>query len=383
VRVALSAPLLDFGATYRAAGISNYIAGLIQGLQQADPNGDYTIHLGGGSLPAGFLTASGFRAVRSPLPTGSPAVRVLWEQTCLPAVLAAARPDLLHATAFVSPLAWFGPTVVTVYDLSFLLYPQHFNRANRLYLTALTGRSVRRAARVAAISVSTKSDVVRLLGVAEGKVDVVTPALDPEMRPVTPESVEAFRKAKGLPEKFILYVGTLEPRKNVATLVRAFSLARRSLPAARLVIAGARGWGFEQIYEEVDRLGLTGEVHFPGYLPREELPLWYGAARVFAYPSVYEGFGLPVLEALACGATVVCSDVSSMPEAAGGAALLVPPGDAEALSVALVRAFSDDGQRQERRALGLAHAAGFAPLHTGRQMLACYRRALGVSAPVN
>lgn len=190
-----------------------------------------------------------------------------------------------------------------------------------------------------------------------------------------------------MPEQYILYVGTLEPRKNVATLVRAYSSLPRSLPEARLVIAGARGWGFDEIDSEVDRLGLASRVLFPGYLPREELPLWFGASRVFAYPSEYEGFGMPVLEALACGATVVCSDSSSMPEAAGGAALLVPPGDAEALAQALVKACLDETFRAEHRALGLAHAARFSPLQTGRQMVDCYRRALGLGlgneAPVN
>ncbi len=376
MRVALSAPLLDFGATYRAAGISQYITGLIQGLQQADPTGDYTVYTGRLRLPAGFLTASGFRVSATPLPIGNPFARILWEQAVLPHALASSDADLLHASAFVSPIAWPGRTVVTVYDLSFLLYPEHFNRANRAYLTVMTGRSVRRATRVAAISNSTRNDVIRLLGVPEGKVDVVTPALDPRMVSPAPEAVEAFRRAKGLPARFILYVGTMEPRKNVATLVKAFASARQSLPETRLVIAGGRGWGGDQVFEEVARLRVSELVDFPGYLPREDLALWYAAAWVFAYPSVYEGFGLPVLEAQACGTPVVCSDVSSLPEAGGGAALLVAPGDVDALARALVRACQDETLRSDLCSQGLAHAAQFTPLNMGQQMVACYRRTL-------
>jgi glycosyltransferase involved in cell wall biosynthesis len=369
--VALNAQLLHGGASYRSAGIHHYIANLLRRLPAADAGFEYTAFAG-----AGAPAIAGLVLRRSRLPTRRPWVRLLWEQLLQPLALARARPNLLHALAFVSPLLSATPSVVTVYDLSFRLMPDKFPPMQRLYLNTFTAHSARRARRVIAISHSTRADVVRLLGVPADKVDVAYPGLGPEFRPLPRAEVDSLRARRGLPERFVLYLGTLEPRKGLATLIRAFHTLRAAQPDLSLVLAGGKGWGYAELFDLVETLGLAGAVHWPGYVPAEELPGWYNAAAVFAYPSAYEGFGIPVAEALACGRPVVTTDVSSLPEAAGDAALLVPPGDAPALAEALARALTLEPARLAR---GPAHAARFTWEATAAQTTASYRLALNLA----
>ncbi|RME31003.1 MAG: glycosyltransferase family 1 protein, partial [Thermoflexia bacterium] len=283
--------------------------------------------------------------------------------------------DLVHGPVYVVPLATSLPAVVTVHDLSFLRFPHFFRPANRLYLSLFTRLSVRRARRVLAVSFHTAKETERLLGIRGAKLRVVYHGVDPVFRPLPPEEVAAFRIRQELPEQFVLYVGTLEPRKNLVRLVQA--LARfPETDRPFLVLAGARGWCDEEIFATVERLNLGDRVLFPGYVPNEELPLWYNAARVFAYPSLYEGFGMPVLEALACGTPVLTSETSSLPEAAGDGALLVDPNDVGAIADGLHRLLTDQVLRETLRERGLAHAARFSWARTALETVALYREAL-------
>jgi glycosyltransferase involved in cell wall biosynthesis len=366
--LALNAHLLYGGASYRSAGIHQYIHNLLRHLPEAAPDFDFTIFVGEGQPEMARA-----RLERSRWPTQRPLVRIAWEQLVQPLALARLRPDLLHSLAFASPLLNITPAVVTVYDLSFRLFPQNFPAAQRLYLSALTAHSCRRARRVIAISESTKADVSRLLHVSGERVDVAYPGVEPHFRPLPPADVEAFRARRSLPERFILYLGTLEPRKNLASLIAAFSNLKSEISNLQLVLAGAKGWFYADLFRQVEALGLTNAVHFPGFVAAEDLPLWYNAAAVFAYPSTFEGFGMPVLEALACGRPVVTTNASSLPEAGGEAALLVPPGDVPALTGALRRALRDDGTLAAR---GPAHAARFTWPRTAQATVESYRRAL-------
>ena len=290
---------------------------------------------------------------------------------------------MLHALAFVTPLLSPCPSVVTIYDLSFLLYPESFKRSKRFYLGLFTRLSARRARRIIAISESTKRDVVRLLGVPPEKVEVVYCGIDDAFRPLPPQSwgergeVAAFRSKRGLPERFILFVGTIEPRKNVARLIEAFANLQTCKPAhLKLVIGGAKGWFYEDVFARVEELGLEGEVMFPGYIPVSELPLWYNAAELFVYPSLYEGFGLPPLEAMACGTPVVTANTSSLPEVVGDAGLTVDPLDVEGLAEAMRRVLDDEALRQEMRKRGLQRAKGFSWTKTAQETVQVYRRAM-------
>jgi glycosyltransferase involved in cell wall biosynthesis len=307
-----------------------------------------------------------------------PGVRILWEQITQPAWALREGLDLLHGLAFVSPLIVACRTAVTVYDLSFVRFPELFHGANAAYLRLFTCLSCRAAERVMAISYSTRDDVVRSYGVPATRIDVAYPGVDPAFRPLPRRLVESFCHKQGLPETFILHVGTLEPRKNHITLLKALAhlSIKGSQSGIQLVCVGGRGWFYDEIYAAVERLGLQEQVRFCGYVRAEELPLWYNAATLLAYPSLYEGFGMPVLEAMRCGTPVITSNVSSLPEAAGKAGLLVAPDDVEGLAEAMRSVLTDEERRQALSEAGRAQAAGFTWERAARETVAAYRKIL-------
>jgi glycosyltransferase involved in cell wall biosynthesis len=372
IHIGLNAHLLSLGHNYRGAGINTYIYYLLRHLGQIDTDYSYSVFLGERRFVDERL-----RLRYTRWPTHRPLVRILWEQLVQPMALRQAGIDLLHAMAFAGPLATPCPFVVTIYDLSFLHYPDAFRSWNRWYLSRFTALSARRARRVIAISESTKRDVVKMLGVPSDSVDVVYCGVDEIFHPLSPVEVTRFRRERALPDRFILFLGTLEPRKNVQMLIRAYAQWRKAEPAIpKLVVAGGKGWYYDQIFAEVERLGLTGEVIFPGYVAQEELPLWYNSADLFVYPSRFEGFGLPVLEAMACGTPVVTTNAASLPEVAGGAAWLVSPDDEAQLIEAMRRALCDQTLREEMTTKGRAHATTFTWDRTARQTADVYKRAL-------
>jgi len=387
LHIGLNAHLLSTAPTYRSAGINTYIRNLLIHLPQVEENLRYTAFLS----DRGFTAVPGLVLRRSSWSTVNPIVRIAWEQLIQPWALWRERVDLAHALAFVGPLVTPCPLVVTIFDLSFLRFPERFRLPNRLYLRWFTRLTARRARRIIAISRHTKRDVVSLLGVPEGRVDVVYCGVSVELRPRPQEEVDAFRRQHGLPERFILYLGTLEPRKNISGLLRAFAQARRRQfidSQVKLVVAGAKGWHYKNIFALVEREGLQDDVLFPGYVPEEKKVWWYNAACCFVYPSLYEGFGLPPLEAMACGTPVIVSNAASLPEVGGEAAILVDPHDAEELSQALGEVLGDAGRREEMRRRGLEQAQRFSWLETARQTVQVYRRVLedhrpsGFSKPI-
>jgi glycosyltransferase involved in cell wall biosynthesis len=224
----------------------------------------------------------------------------------------------------------------------------------------MTPPSLRRADRVITISEFVRQEVIRLCGVDPDRVTAIPLAADARFRPAEPEAVARFRRERELPARFILYMGTLQPRKNIETLVRAYVQLRQDghLEQA-LVLAGGRGWQYESIFALVRQLGLESQVHFPGFVPDEEQALWYTAADIFAFPSLYEGFGLPPLEAMACGTPVVASTSSSLPEVVGDAGVLVEPTDVGGLATTLRHLLDDEGRRVRMRKAGLVRAASF------------------------
>jgi glycosyltransferase involved in cell wall biosynthesis len=363
--------LLSGDASYRSAGISSYIANLLGHLPDVDAGMRYALLVGDGRIPE---EAAALPTYRSRLATGNPAARILWEQAVLPWQLRRLGADVLHAPAFVGPLLAPCPQVITVHDLSFLRYPQFFRRGNRFYLSAMTGITCRRAAAIIAVSHFTAQETATLLRVPAERIHTIYHGVDPLFQPLPPEAVCRFRQAHGLPERFILHVGTLEPRKNLRRLIQAFAQLRD--PDVHLLLVGGRGWLYEELFAEVTRLELKDRVHFPGYVAPEQLPFWYNAAAVFAYVSQYEGFGLPVLESLACGAPTLTANATALPEAAGEGALRVSPDDVGEIAEGLHRLLADDALRAQLRVCGLAHAAAFTWGKTARETAALYRDVL-------
>jgi glycosyltransferase involved in cell wall biosynthesis len=372
MRIALNAQLLSFAASYRSGGINRVIYHLLAELAR-DPRGHtYDVYVPT-APPTGQWGSLNF--VPSGASTARPTRRIAWEQVALPRALAGRRVDLLHGLAYALPAAYSGATVLTVYDLSFLQFPRAFNLINRVYLTAATRASARRARRVLTISEHAKRDIVRLLNVPEHRVDVTYPAVEERYRLLPTAEVEAFRTATGLPEQFIFALGTLEPRKNLVGLLQAY--ARLSPPRPPLYVAGGAGWQISPIFDTVQQLGLEEHVHFLGFVPEDALPLWYNAARLFAFPSLYEGFGLPVLEAMACGTPVITSTAASLPEVAGQAAILVEARDTDGLAAEMQRVLDDSHLHTELRAAGRIQASRFSWRAMTDQTVTSYAHAVG------
>jgi glycosyltransferase involved in cell wall biosynthesis len=370
--IALNAQLLSGEESYRSAGIHRYLLNTLVNLPKVDPALSFTVFTGKARLP----DADRWTVRRSRLPTGSAAGRIVWEQALAPLALARVRPDLLHGMAFALPLLWGGPSVVTIFDLSFLRYPDRLSTSRRLYLRLITRFSAHRAHRVLAISQSGKAEIAALLGVPSGKIDVAVPGVEPDFCPLPVRQVADFRVRYGLPGRFILYLGTLEPRKNLEILLRAYAdLPQRGV--VKLLLVGGKGWQTEPIFALIEQLGLADDVVTPGFVPRETLPLWYNASEVFVYPSVYEGFGLPLVEAMACGVPVVASNTTSLPEAVGQDGLLLPPDDVGAWSSALAALLDDAPARADLAARGQRRARQFTWERTARQTVLSYHRALG------
>lgn len=380
-RAALNAQLLRINEGYRSAGIARYMVHLLRELPPAANEFQLDVYATEPLAPT-LLPDVTIRTTR--LPVHKPLARIFWEQTVFALNLLQKNYSLLHSLAYVSPLLNRTRTIVTLYDLSFYLYPEYLRPFHRLYLRWGTRFSARRAERLITISESAKRDAVRLLKLEPDKIDVAVPGVDELFsRPISPEAIAQFRRLKKLPDHFVLFLGTREPRKNIPSLIRAFAkLQGRTRVAYKLVLAGGRGWMDEEIPHVLQATDMTDHVLFPGFVPHEDLPLWYHAADAFVYPSQYEGFGMPALEALASGTPVITSNVSSLPEAVGDAALLIDPQSPEQIADALVRILNDTDLRLELRARGLEHARQYTWTRTAQVTARSYRRALGLPEPV-
>lgn len=370
MRIGLNAHLLSGRAGYRRAGIHGYISNLLRLLPAHAPTDWHFEAMVGAGNSASF---PGVSMARAPFATESPALRVFWEQTIQPLQLR--RYDLYHALAFVAPVVLTAPMVVTVFDLSFLHYPARLSVSRRLYLRALTSLTCARARRVLAISQSTANDLRAYLGVSADKIDVTPMGYDrAAFRPLLETDIAHFRRKQDLPERFWLFVGTLEPRKNLPMLLKAYARLPKEerLP---LIIGGGIGWMAREVFATVERLQLGDSVKHVGFIPAVDLPLWYNCAEAFLYPSVFEGFGLPVLEAMACGTPVLTTNVSSLPEVAGTAAQCLPPDDIDRWSAALHDLQRNDTWRESARTKGLERAKLFSWARTAELTVASYRKA--------
>lgn len=382
MHVAIDAQLMSTAAGYRDAGVSNYCRQLLIALGKLGIDGRTShqfsafIHTPEAVIPGIDLHVSS-PALEQPLR------RIVWEQTALPWRLARGerRVDVVHGLVNILPLSTAFPGVVTVHDLSFLRYPQLFPQLKRLYLTALVRMSVARAAQVIAVSRQTADDVAHFLRADPARIHVIPNGVDGRFSPAGGADVEKFRQVHDLPRRYWLYLGTLEPRKNLPLLLDAFARYREAgagqadgAGEVTLVLAGGKGWHFDAIFEQVRALGLVDAVRFPGFIPSEALPDWYRAAELFVYPSRFEGFGLPVLEAMACGTPVLCSDAPGVREVAGEAAWRLPPDDAQAWQAAMLEAAQQPQRRAALRAAGLARAAAFTWQRTAEATVAVYER---------
>jgi glycosyltransferase involved in cell wall biosynthesis len=307
-------------------------------------------------------------------------IRIGWMQLRAAGALAALRPDVAHFTNGMIPIGSSVATVVTVHDMSLRLYPNCHPVRRLLLNRPLMHVAIRQASSIVTVSNSARRDLLRLHGVAPDRVAVVHEAASPAFRPIADRArLEDIRARYGLPRQFMLYVGTIEPRKNLTRLMTAFAAARKAGIPHHLVCVGPYGWSSRDLTGRIERLAIQDAVHFTGYVPFEHLPAIYNLGEFFAFPSLYEGFGLPVVEAMACGVPVLTSTTSSLGEIAGDAAVMVDPMDTDAIADAIVRLATDPDLRRDRAARGLQRARSFSWEQTARDMLAVYHRAAGVT----
>jgi glycosyltransferase involved in cell wall biosynthesis len=378
MRIGINAHLLAGETGFRQAGVSRYLEGVLSGLPAVlDPADELVVWAARGVAAPTPALSSGWQP--SLLLTTNPLARIAWEQTVLPLLARRARLDLFHGPVNVAPPLIGCPTVVTVHDLGFVRFPETLRSGRRRYLTAATRASVHRAARVIAVSASTKRDLVELLDTDPARIAVVPLAADQRFRPMTAGEQARFRAAKGLDRPYILAVGTLEPRKNLPLLIRAFARVAPELPHDLIVVGGV-GWLSGEVPATIERLGLGERVRLLGFGAPAELPGWYGAADLFVFPSLFEGFGLPPLEAMACGAPVISSNAASLPEVVGEAAISVDPTDEAGFAAAIRTVLFDAALAADLGARGLARAAKFSWQRTAAATMAVYREASGEAA---
>jgi glycosyltransferase involved in cell wall biosynthesis len=369
MQIALDARLVYYR---RYSGIGQYIVHLAEQLSGFDADNSYTI----------------IHSRKDRTPPHHPAARewAVWtpshhrlEQVAFPLELLRLSIDLLHSPDFIPPFVGRFKRVITVHDLNFLYYPQFLTAASRRYYNDQIERAVRVADHILADSHATRLDLIKLLNVPEEKITVVWLAPNVEVyRSLNSTETAAARARLQLPDRFILFAGTLEPRKNVAGLLRAYRLLLDRDPhSPELILAGSRGWLFDETRALIDELRLGDRVRWIDSPADADLAALYNTASVFVLPSHYEGFGLTVLEAMACGAPCIISDRGSLPEIAGGAAVEIDPDDIVELAEAMQGVLNDERLQQQLRHKGLERVAEFSWERCARETVAVYRRMLG------
>lgn len=354
-------------ATPHFPGIGRYVTCLARAMAPLLEPGERLTILHHPARPLAAEPPGGLQGIPCAFSPFSPA-----QQVTLPRLLRRLRADRYHSAYILMPYAPGVPTLLTVYDLIPLLFPQQSTPRARLFIRLATRLALHAAARVIAISNATRRDYLVHFRVAPERIQTIPLAADPAFRPQTAEVTARVRAQYGLPDRYLLYLGSNKPHKNLVRLVEAWGMLQpQSLP---LVIAGAWDPRYPAPRQRAEALGLGNSILWLGPVAEADLPAIYSNALLFTFPSLYEGFGLPVLEAMACGTPVVCSNASSLPEVVGDAALLADPLDTDALAAAIAHALRDESLRQELRARGLARARLFTWEATARQTLAAYRQ---------
>ncbi len=366
---------LDYTPAYeQTGGIGRYVRELVTALAREDQHTDYRLFVAGVSR-RGLSAPPASNFVWTPTRISNRWLARIWHRARLPVQVETftGPVDLFHATDFVlPPTRRRTRTLLTVHDLSFVRVPETASLRLRDFLDRVVPESVRRANHILADSEATKADLVSLYNASPDKITVLLSGVGAHFRRASELSVLTIRNRYNLHRPFIFSVGTVQPRKNYARLVEVLVQLRQAGYDLDLVIAGGRGWLEAPIYQTVRDTHMQKHVHFIGFANETELPVLYSAAECLAFPSLYEGFGLPVLEAMACGTPVVTSNVSSLPEVAGDAALVVDPYDTEAITHAIQRLLDDTTLRSQLVQKGYARVGLFSWGEAARKLRQIY-----------
>ena len=355
------------------AGAGVYAIELVRAMAERDRRDGYALFTRGAWADALTAGRANWRIER--VGAGSRAARLAWEQAQLPGALGRLGIDVLHSTHHTLPLVGVRcKRVVTIHDVTFFRIPGRYPPARRLYMQTLTRLAARVADAIIVPSNTVRDDVLRVLGVPASKVTAVYEAAGPQYRPIALDAAEAVAHEYGIDGPYVLSVGSLEPGKNRGRLIRAMRQLRDAGIDYRLVVVGQKAWKYEADFALVDELGMRDRVQFLGYVKDEHLPALYRVATAFAFPSLYEGFGLCVIEAMACGTPVLTSSISATAEVAGDAALLVDPLSVNAIRDGLRELLTDGDRRTDLAGRGRARAAEFSWRRAADETHAVYGR---------
>lgn len=341
-------------------GFGFYVKNLVEALAKVDPPNEYIL----------IKPQS-----EKDFPTWK---RFWWDQVAFPRRAKKARVNLLHQPCFSAPILYPGKVIVTCHDLISVFFPENLPLASRLFYSRWMPFSYRRAMLIIADSEHTKKDLIAFLKIPEARIRVVHLAVSRDFRPIkSSKTLAKIRRKYKAGSKYLLHVGTIEPRKNLEFLVRSFALAVREGIQENLVITGKRGWYYDGLFKLVEKLDLQNRVIFTGYADEKDLPALYSGATAFLFPSLYEGFGLPTLEAMACGTPVISSSTSSLPEVVGRAGILLPPKDERLWTKNILKVIKDRGLAQTLQHLGIRQARKFTWENTAEKTVEVYKEALG------
>ena len=366
-------------AISQGAGIGRYTRELVKAVLMERKDDQFMLFSAkqprGGQVEIPFLSSPS-NVVYKEIPINERWLHRIWYRLKVPLSVQnfTGRLDLFHSPDFVlPPIGKKTPTLLTIHDLSFIHFPETFTPALVTYLNRIVPWSIERATHILADSQATKDDLAAHWNVPREKVSVLYLGVSGMFKPITnPRSIKSVQKKYNLDGKpYVISVGTIQPRKNYRMLIRAFRPVAERFPHD-LIIVGGRGWKYDQISEEVESQGLLDRVHFLGFVDDADLPALYSAATLFTLPSLYEGFGLPILEAMACGVPVMASDVSSLPEVVGNAGVLLPAKDIVAWSQAMMELIEDMSRRTRLVGAGFLRAREFTWSKAARELAAIY-----------
>lgn len=352
----INAALFSAREGYRQTGVSRYISELIAGLERIKSSDDNLMLFGQKTGPI----------------KDNPLTRILWEQTGLPVNIAARRLDVFHTPIGAVPLLSVAPSVVTVHDLAFLKYPDQLPQSRRTWLIGAVRMSARRAAKIITVSQATANDLQEWLNIPDDRIQAIPLATSGKVERVEGTSLDVFRMKWDIERPYVLAVGTLEPRKNLPTLLRAFAKIKDDIDH-QLVLVGPEGWLTGELKSTLEELNLGDRVRLTGFVSDEELGGWYSGADLYVFPSHYEGFGLPAIEAMRCGAPVLASDNSAFPEVIGDAGVMIPADDTDLWAESIRDLLRDETRRLHLRDLGFARADAFSWDRTAQETYNVYK----------
>lgn len=354
------------------SGVGYYTSRLISSLAELQPDWEYQLY---SNRPLGSLESplNNLQQIGRPFPFS----RWLWMQAILPWTIRRSQPHLCHFPNALAPVWQPRPFVLTIHDASLYIYRAYHPWTRHLAIRMLLPLAARRAAAVITVSEHSRQDLIRILRLPPEKLHVVHEAAPEYFRPVTdPQTLAAIRRRYDLPDEFLLYVGTLEPRKNLKRLLHALRRLHDAGQHIPLIMVGPRGWMMDDFEAYVIELGLHQAVNYLGYVPTEDLPALYSLATLFVFPSLYEGFGLPPLEAMACGTPVLSSNRSSLAEICGQAAVLVNPECEQEIADGIHALLTDQDERAVYRERGLARAKQFSWKSAAGKTIKIYQHVL-------